>query len=203
MEGVFTAFRDTVKGYTHHFWGLPILESQNPRPITTTLSFCIGLQWLASNHDKSLADRPSWSWVARNGCVLYDMPVPAALHGGVSITVVRHDGQPEDLAYFAHAHRGYKEYRLWIELKTWVGPCTYLTPGIETDCKDRGLRASDVAVYIGMRYDDGKYTSFEIAEEADHGSFRGVGLAKHDRGNKTRYSYLSGPEERQWQGKIQ
>lgn len=54
-----------------------------------------------------------------------------------------------------------------------------------------------------MRYYDGEYTSFFIAEEGDHGSLRGVGLAKHDRGNKTRYSYLAGPEERQWQRKIQ
>ncbi|OAK96972.1 HET-domain-containing protein [Phaeosphaeriaceae sp. SRC1lsM3a] len=204
MEGVFSAFRNEIKGYAHHFWGIPLITHWYGKDIDVTSSFCIGLQWRFSRPSSLLDNMPSWSWAAWNCKVQFYWKLPPVLqylHEAIKINIVRPGGYRESLEDFALGQRNYEEYEPWVEITTWVGTYDHLLYGdIELDSKRRYWRTGDMAVYIGTRYERGEHFKFLVVERTNDGSFRRIGLAKQKRSNKV--VYLSGGEIRKWEDTI-
>lgn len=201
MEGTFGAFRDRIQGFMNHFWGIPILDYQNGKPIDPMLSFFLGLQWYSFDPFPARGKWPSWSWASRSR-YLYHPDSTLSLHAGVSVRFRRLDGHAEDAAQFAYGPHRYLEYQPWIELTTWVGPFLHLEPGV-FDFGQYMPIVGDYAIYVGVKYkflDRAEVFVFLTAEQTDDGSFRRLGIAYVKRNADV--DWFDEVEEQKWKERI-
>jgi hypothetical protein len=180
LEGIFGAFRRGMSHYTHHFWGIPILDESVLSPTrwvdecSELSSFLTGLLWESFPVHKEQGiwreqAFPSWSWASLIGAKLNsEFGTPADMHTHLAVYLTRLTGEYEDLAAFAHGPCDYTMYQPWIDLSTWIltgvtwRPRSKAVPGVRVPLVHHSLRDEKLT----LRLDD--------HNEEPHGEYSAV-----------------------------
>jgi hypothetical protein len=122
IEGVFGAFRRSIKGSESHFWGIPVIGLQSQSDIHQwTSSLVTGLAWYVSDPaDRRLGQWPSWSWTTVQGRAIEHWFRGIIVHPSLECTMTHRIGAKISLLEYVQGRRHYEEYNPWIDLTTWV-----------------------------------------------------------------------------------
>jgi hypothetical protein len=133
FSGVFDAFNRGATDYTHHFWGVPILNhhfynKQNGAMYT----FLYGLSWHsplrgpgARRLERRPGQWPSWSWTSvMGGEVRFGVRTAEAivfvLQGTLCVRLLHRTGNKEEIWIYAQQQHDFLDYEPAIELSTWL-----------------------------------------------------------------------------------
>jgi hypothetical protein len=184
FEGIFSAFRRSMPGYAHHFWGIPILNDYHPKARKldwqshVLSSFLAGLAWTPRSKGKDedvwrQRNWPSWTWSSLvEAQLMPDYGIDTHIQRNISVTLTHRKGTREDLCKFAIGPHTYTDYHPWIDLKTWVLRGVSLvrpkeSPGIIVKVTHPSLSGpldGVLGVNMDVRYEsiDGKFIAIYI-----------------------------------------